>query len=157
MVNRVLDRRRRNRRSLRLFVRQGSVSVSTIVCIRTIERVSIYHEYKRRTRDPIRVDTIDTTSGRCWIHMIIEGTPMDMSHSARGHILGRIHMPAGRVFTNPRLLQVKRMLAYCTKEATTYIGDISTRPKLRNNSRCVVLKRTHSILRYCPTDPRTLA
>ena len=72
---------------------------------------------------------------------------MDTGHSARGHILHHIHMPAGRVFTKPRLLQVKRMLAYCTKDASTYIGDISTRPKLRNNS-CVALKGTHSILRY---------
>ena len=63
----------------------------------------------------------------------MEGTPMDMSHSVRGHILHGMHMPAGRVFTNRRLLGVKWMFAYSTREASTYIGDISTQLKPRNN------------------------
>ena len=59
-----------------------------------------------------------------------------------GHELLRrwpyMHVPAGRVFTNPRLHQVKRMLTYWTKGASTYIGGGSTRPKLRNNSSLVL-------------------
>ena len=84
-------------------------------------------------------------------------TPLGHISGNRGNYDGHVPLrsrpyiapPAGRVFTNLRLLQVKQMLAYCTKGASNYIGNISTRPKLRNNSPLgVESKSTHSILRY---------
>ena len=62
--------------------------------------------------------------------LVIERTMIETSHFVGGHILYDIY--ADR--PNPQVLRVKRTLAYCTKEASTYIGYISIRLKLRSNS-----------------------